>query len=480
MNRRRCPTKNPGPTTTRAGTMAGLVAICCVAVLLQATPARAWDGVVQLTLGGVKQVVYRGAILRLSVGSPEVAEISPLGGSDILIKGKQIGSTTLMVWGRDGGQSSYLIQVGVDTESLAANLKELFASEGVTLQSAGETLMLRGTVSSLEAMQSIADWAEGYKLSLGNAGTRLKIINRLELAGSQQVQLEVRFAEVSRSAMRKLGLSLRGQYGGHDFGISGPGKIPAIESDSSTGVLAPPLTNAMQVLFVSDPKGTFPFTSMLSVLSSRGVARTLSEPTLVALSGQQASFLVGGEFPVGIPLGLGQVSLEWKKFGVQLDFQPFVLQDQTVQLKVASTVSDLDWSNSFSLGGNTVPSLTSRFSSTTVRLRSGQSFAIAGLLSDKVRNVVDKVPVLGDIPVIGMLFRSTQFQRDETELVVVVTARLVQPLAATEMPALPGEGETNDPNDFELFLMGWLDGLQQEKSNTRPASRPSGRVGYRR
>jgi len=455
------------------GRPAALLALLLATSLAPAGSAWGWDGVVQVPLGGVKQVTYRGTILRLSVGSADVAEISPMGTSEVLIKGRQIGSTSMMVWGREGGQSAYLIQVGVDLEALSTSLKELFPGEQVTLVSAGETLMLKGSVSSMEAMHSLSEWIDGIKHSLGKEGARLRVLNRLELAGSQQVQLEVRFLEVSRSAMRKLGLSLHGKYEGNTIGITGPSS----ESPSVEGTLATPFSDTMKLLFVSKPDLPFPFSTMISVLSSRGLAKTLSEPTLVALSGQEASFLVGGELPVPIPLGMGQVSLDWKKFGIVLDFSPFVLADQTIQLKVASTVSDIDESKTIQLSGWVVPRLISRFSSTTVRLRSGQSFAIAGLLSDKIRSKVDKVPLFGDLPVLGMLFRSTQYQREETELVVVVTASLIRPQDPNDLPGLPGEFENLDPNDFRLFLLGWLEG-PEAKAGDR-AARPSGRVGYR-
>ncbi len=449
--------------------------------LLLALPGAAWaaDGVVQVTLGGVKQVMSRGAILRLSVGDAEIAEISPLGSTEILIKGKRIGSTTLMVWGRDGDQASYTIQVQPDAEEVAATLRELFPEEPVTVAVSGMTLVLRGKVSGLDALESISRWAESYKASLGQGAGRLGLLNRMELPAKQQVQLEVRFAEVSRSAMRKLGVSLIGGYDGNIGGVFGPSSgVPALESQALPINLPTPASEAMGILFLSDPQRNFPFNALLSILSSRGLAKTLSEPTLVAMSGQKANFLVGGEFPVPIPLGYNQVSIEYKKFGVQLEFEPLVLSDDTLQLKVGSTVSDLDFAKPLRLQSTTVPSLTTRSSETTIRLRSGQSFTIAGLLSDKLRSTVDKVPLLGDIPVLGMLFRSKHFQREETELVVVVTARLVGPSDSKRLPPLPGEATDSDPNDFELFLMGW--GEADRPNPEQAGARPAGRVGYRK
>jgi pilus assembly protein CpaC len=193
---------------------------------------------------------------------------------------------------------------------------------------------------------------------------------------------------------------------------------------------------------------------MLSLLQSNGLAKVLAEPTLVTLSGQQARFLAGGELPIPLGGSFGQVSVEWKRFGILLDFTPTVIAGDTIHLDLSAEVSEIDQSLGVTIGGTTVPGLTSRQSQTTVRLGDGQSFAIAGLLSDKIRSQIEKVPMLGSIPILGTLFRSSQYRRDETELLVVVTARLARPVAPHQLPPLPTERELNHPNDFELFLLG--------------------------
>jgi pilus assembly protein CpaC len=208
---------------------------------------------------------------------------------------------------------------------------------------------------------------------------------------------------------------------------------------------------------------------MVSLLESNGLAKMLAEPTLVAMSGQDAKFLAGGEFPVPYSTGLGAVSVLWKKFGIILTFTPTVIDEQSIHLKLAAEVSDVDPSRSVVLGGFSVPGLTSRQSETTVRMGDGQSFAIAGLLSDRIRSQVDRVPFFGDLPVIGALFRSVNYRRDESELLVVVTARLARPLAPHEVPPLPTDQELNDPGDLNLFLLGAEGTGAPEKREDRKA-----------
>jgi pilus assembly protein CpaC len=225
--------------------------------------------------------------------------------------------------------------------------------------------------------------------------------------------------------------------------------------------------------------GDFPLAGILSLLEGRGLAKVLAEPTLVTLTGQEARFLAGGEIPIPLSSTFGSVQVEWKKFGIILRFTPTVIAGTTVNLKLAAEVSDLDPNLAVTIGGTTIPGLTSRQSETTVRLGDGQSFAIAGLLSDQVRSQIDRVPVLGSIPILGALFRSTSFQKNETELLVVVTARLVQPLAPHDVPPLPTEYEQNDPTDFALFLLG-LEGKSVVPASRDASPRPTGTTGFER
>jgi len=229
-------------------------------------------------------------------------------------------------------------------------------------------------------------------------------------------------------------------------GTGGAG-LPPVQSAIGTG---------FSIFFSGLP--TFPFSAILNVLEQSGLAKMLAEPTLVALSGQEAKFLVGGEFPVPIASSLGAISVLWKKFGIILNFTPSVIADGALHLKLAAEVSDVDPTRSVTVGGTSIPGLTSRQSETTVRLADGQSFAIAGLLSDKIQSTISKIPLLGDLPILGALFRSVNYQRNETELLVVVTAHLAKPVAPHDAPHLPTDNELNDPNDVQLFLFGSVGG----------------------
>ena len=288
-----------------------------------------------------------------------------------------------------------------------------------------------------------------------------KVANLMRVSGNQQVQLEVKFAEVSRTALRSMGINVfhRDLAGTRVAGIVQPGTAPgtflAVPGAGSAQVpdIFPPATGGGFSLFFSG-LSSFPFSAILSILEANGLSKTLAEPTLVAMSGQDAKFLAGGEFPIPVSTGLGAVGVQWKKFGIILNFTPTVIADGALHLKLAAEVSDIDPTRSVTISGFSIPGLTSRQSETTVRLMDGQSFAIAGLLSDRVRSTINRIPLLGDLPILGALFRSVSYQRDESELLVVVTAHLAKPVAPHEAPHLPTENELNDPSDIQLFLFG--------------------------
>jgi pilus assembly protein CpaC len=258
---------------------------------------------------------------------------------------------------------------------------------------------------------------------------------------------------------------------------------PYLPKSDAVPLVGGPVSDTFGFIF-SSSLGGFPFSAALSILSRKGYARTLAEPTIVALSGKKATFLAGGEFPIPLPQSLGQIAVEFRKFGIQLEFTPTVIGDD-IQLTLAMTVSDVDGALGIKLASTTVPGLTERHSETTVRLKDGQSFVIAGLLSDKVRSSVDKVPWLGDIPVLGTLFRSSSYRREESELLVVVTAHRVAPLS--ERPLLPGEYAHTDPSDLELFLLGKYESIDTEDDEPQPPKKrkrrqrePVGALGFER
>jgi pilus assembly protein CpaC len=322
----------------------------------------------------------------------------------------------------------------------------------VVTPAGGDLVVLSGEVSDVRVPERAAEVAKLHAE---------KVANLIRVVGNQQVQLEVKFAEVSRSGLREMGFNFfhRDAAGRFTAGVANAGTnpgaflgIPGTGSASRPDVYPASPGGAFSLFFSG--LANFPFSSMLSLLESSGLAKMLAEPTLVAMSGQEAKFLAGGEFPIPVSTGLGAVAVQWKKFGIMLAFTPTVISDGLLNLKLSTEVSDVDPTRSVTVGGFSIPGVISRQSETTVRLGDGQSFAIAGLMSSRMRSQIDKIPLLGDLPILGALFRSVQYSRDESELLVVVTAHLARPMAPHEVPRLPTDDEQNDPNDFELFLLG--------------------------
>ncbi len=441
-------------------------------------------------------------ITRVSTASTDIVDVKPFDPDQLLITGRRPGVTTTTVWTRKGVQSIRVVVTYPETEIRDALRKAIPDGKHLSAQSSGATLVLSGEVPSVEDVAAAERLARGLIAGAIGSGD-VPLVNLITVPGNQQVQLEVSFAEVSRSSLREIGFNFwskkaTSKYAG---GLLSPsngldGVAPELSTDPDLGALNNGDVNAEAVPLVTSPitgtfgfifsstLGGFPFSAALSLLSSRGYARTLAEPTLVAMSGKTASFLAGGEFPIPLPQSLGQVAVDYQKYGIQLDFTPTVIGDD-IQLDLAMTVSDIDLSVGIKLASTTVPGLTSRHAATTIRLKDGESFVIAGLLSDKVRSNVDKVPWLGDVPILGVLFRSSSYRRDETELLVVVTAHRVA--ALSERPTLPGEHATTDPSDLELFLLGKYESIdtdddepQQHKRKKRRRREPTGAVGFQR
>jgi pilus assembly protein CpaC len=446
----------------------------------------------QLESGQNRLLVLSEEIGRISVADPNVADLKVITPFQVLLTAKTAGSTDLTLWNRTNQPLVIALQVGKSLEGLRKQLKELFPGEQITASAAGELVVLSGQVSDVRMPERIAEVARLHAR---------QVANLVQVTGNQQVQLEVRFAEVSRTGLRDIGVNFfyKAKDGTQLGGITGNGLSPgsflnttqnpsvpgAGETTGHIGRGQPPDVYNPQFaqqgfsVFFSNFR-EFPFSTMLSLLESNGLAKVLAEPTLVTLSGQEAKFLAGGEMPIPLASTFGTIQVEWKKFGILLNFTPTVIGDNTIHLRLATEVSDIDPSLAITIGGSTIPGLTSRQSETTVRLGNGQSFAIAGLMSDRVRSNIDKVPLLGSIPILGALFRSSQFRRLESELLVIVTARLAQPVAPHELPPLPTDFELNDPGNFEFFLLG-MDGSANDAVRTASTTgRPAGATGYAR
>jgi pilus assembly protein CpaC len=330
-------------------------------------------------------------------------------------------------------------------------------------------------------------------------GVQPKVINLLQVKTRQQVQLEVKFAEVDRKSMREIGVNFAAQSTSGDLtmgarsGTNGTGGLYNFGDDSaytdgtqnlsqqssasgSAVVRATSTSSAFGTFFFGMNGDAFPFVAALNLLTQSSLSRTLAEPILVAMSGQEASFLAGGEIPFQVTTGIGTSNVQFKPYGVELKFNPTVLENDTIQLQTTVSMSAPDSSESVQ---GTI-GFKRRATSTTVRMRDGQSFAISGMLTDEMSNVVREVPGLGSLPILGVLFKSKAYERQETELIVVVTARLVDPLEAEDMPPLPGEDMLSDPNDVQLFLLNVDETEEKKPMRKRRPRRPAGSVGFTR
>jgi pilus assembly protein CpaC len=406
-----------------------------------------------LEAGQNRLLILSEEIGRIAVANPDVADLRVITPIQVLLTAKGVGSTDLTLWNRNNVPLVIALGVTRNLDALRGQVKELFPKENVSVTSVGDLVVLSGQVTDVRLPERIAEVARLHAD---------KVANLVQVAGVQQVQLEVRFAELARSGLREIGVNFFHQdengrrAGGVTNNRSAPGAFLTVPGTTALNgrpplIPVPGFDNAF-TLFLSEG-GEFPFSVTLDLLEQNSLAKVLAEPTLVAMSGQQARFLAGGELPVPLSSTLGQVSVDWKKFGIQLDFTPTVIGD-SIHLTLRTEVSDIDSTIGITVGGSFIPGLTSRQSETTIRLGDGQAFAVAGLLSDRVRSAVAQLPVLGSIPILGALFRSSDYQRQETELLVIVTARLVRPVAPHELPPLPTDYEATDPSNFAFFLMG--------------------------
>lgn len=481
----------------------GLVALAVSALLPEARGARGGDAIpVAVSRGGARLVRFRGAVTRFYVADPSVAQATQVDGRSVQISGKAYGETIVFVWDSNGAPTRLVVSVGVPTEGLTARLKAVFPNEEIACAAMADTVVLTGTVSDPIVSERAAKLAEAYIDRLGGdkAGgqggkaDRSRVLNFLNVEGRQQVQLRVKVAEVTRSALRQMGVNVWARPEGHSGGLLAPstpitgnpgvqpiygfGAQNATDSDGTTTpvpqLFAPrALRDGFGLHFSLKPE-SLGLSLAISLLQEKGLAKLLSEPTLVAYSGQSADFHAGGEIPFIVPQGFGQTTVRFKSYGVQLGFTPTVLGERTIHLRFSVTVSELDRENGQPIAGGTVPALRTRFSETVVRMRNGQSFAVAGLLQDRLESRSARVPLLGDIPILGALFRESSFNRSESELVILTTANLVRPLKPGEVPPLPGEDEVSDPGGMAFFLMGSVD----PELKGEPRARPAGPLGY--
>jgi pilus assembly protein CpaC len=416
---------------------------------------------------------------RALVGNQEVADILPMTNRSVYVLGKKMGTTSLTLYDSRNMMIAVVdVAVGPDVVTLKRQLSELLPGQPIGARISNDSVVLTGTVSSASAVDRAVQIAKTY------AGD--KVVNMLSVGAAQQVMLEVRFSEMSRSAAKQLGintafLSNSGKVVG---GLGNNATSSALLTDQN----GRPIVNLGAILdsfgigAAKFSVGSLNLTTALDALERKGVVTTLAEPTLVALSGETASFLAGGEFPIPVSQsnnsgggggGGNAITIEFKPFGVSLGFTPTVLDDGVINLVVEPEVSSIDPSASVTVNGLTIPGLQTRRASTTLELRDGQSFALAGLLRKDFQDTVRQFPVLGSIPIIGALFRSSGFQKSESELVIIVTPRLVKPMRPEDV-RLPTD-RVAPPHELDLFLMGRTDkavGINPLDPNAMPPEAP--------
>ena len=397
------------------------------------------------------------------IGNPDIADVLPLTNSSLYVLGKKNGTTSLTLYDRASNLIAVMdVVVGPDVTTLKRQLSEMMPGDQIGARISNDSVVLDGIVSNGPAADRAVQLAETYAPG--------KVINMMSVGAAQQVMLEVRFSEVKRNALAQIGLGLGVKSNGGAFqGISGGGASLTGTTNAATGVV----TNNLTLGAITSSFGIFSrafralgsnINATLDALETKGAVTTLAEPTLVALSGETASFLAGGEFPIPVSQGNSggsnngggsNITVQFKPFGVSLAFTPTVLADGVINLVVAPEVSSIDPSASIVVNGLRIPGLQTRRAKTVVELRDGESFAMAGLLRKDFQDTVRQLPILGSLPIIGTLFRSTGFQHEETELVIIVTPRLVRPVRAGTLK-VPTDRVT-PPNEADLLLLGRTD-----------------------
>ncbi len=446
------------------------------------------DGSLAMTVNKTRIMKTALPVSRVSVAQPDVAEVSRLDDRTLLVTAKTAGNTQLIIWGQEApaapgqaGQPSEQnrvvdVNVALDLKAVKDQVATIFPGREISVGSLNGAIVLRGPVPNLKTAEQVEAVASPFG----------RVVNFLEVRGGQQVMLQVQFAEVSRQVNNELGVSFGISDGVFNFGSNtGGAGVGAALGGTGGNALSIPVGASPTNLFGGGVIGGTAFNVFVQALRQNNLLRVLAQPNLVVTSGQEGSFLAGGEFPIPVPQpgaggGTG-ITIEYKEFGVRLNFTPVVLGDGRIRLKLSPEVSDLDYTAAVVLAGIRVPALRKRSLTTTVELGEGQTFAVGGLLDSSLAANRDAVPLLGDLPVIGALFRSTRYQRRETELVVLITPTLVEAMNPDQVPPLPGVGE-GVPDDIALFVGGDIETPRKDEpmkaDPSRPAATFEGRRGF--
>ena len=473
-------------------------AFALAAPLVLSAPALAQTGESELHAGTLEVPINKSQVVsadrpisKALVGNPEIADVLPISNRSIYVLGKKAGTTSLTLY--DAGNRVIAIMdisVGPDVEGLRDQLNQTIPGNQIKVNLSNGSILLSGLVNDSGAAARAAQLAKAY------AGEN--VVNLIAMGSSQQVMLEVKFAEINRQLGEKLGVSATGTspngFGGVVGGTAGfrPGSTTGTTTTTTTGtgttisststntpgaLLLGAITDTFGVLTKSFTLGNVDINATLDMLERRGLSKTLAEPTLIALSGEKASFLAGGEFPIPVSQsnsssggGGSAITIEFKPFGVSLAFTPTVLGDRVISMVVEPEVSSIDPTASITVNGLVIPGLQTRRASTTVELRDGESFAIAGLIRSDYQTTVRQLPILGSIPILGALFRSSSFQKGETELLIVVTPRLVAPIRPQQV-RLPTD-RIEDPRAIDVLIDG--EGYRPKALAPIPGAAPVG------
>jgi pilus assembly protein CpaC len=449
----------PSPSRSRSGLLRSLICSAALALgVAAARPAQATDqfdpGAEWIDVEVGQSFIFRQPrpIARVLISDDQVAELKLLEEGQFQVRGRAVGTTDLWIWYRDTPSDpvKYELTIHRDLSDLIRRVDQLVDGTPPRIYPLESRLVAEGPVNSVQTLEQIANMASVYDEDF---------VNLMSVTGDHQIQLRVVFAEVNRTALREMGLN--SMYGGSNalgIGLDGPTSTgaglvnrPGL-SDINRGQVVAPAAEAFNVLGIfGNPVN---LSAILSVLETNSVSKVLAQPTLVALSGQQAEFLAGGEIPIPVAQFGNRISIEFKEYGVKLVFVPTVLGENVVDVRVYVEVSDVDSATAIRVTGIEIPGFLSRKTQSHLRMESGTTFAMAGMLHDSVRATYAKVPLLGDIPIVGSLFRYVQHRHNETELMIFVTPELVRPMASGEVPPPPGTTMDFNPNDFEFFLLG--------------------------
>jgi len=440
-----------------------LVALLLLVALGAATPAVAQTVTYDLTTTSVMRinlpvsqavtVVISGPVGKVVAADPTIADAQPITDRSIYVVGRAFGTTTVNLYSAAGTPVGLLaVEVGADTADMQRSIRTAVPTSNVKVRTANGRVALSGTVGDADSMQKVLAIVAQY----GSPA----VINTITLTGGQQVNLEVRILEAQRDAGRDLGIQWGGSVGGVKTTINGGPNDPAADAASFSSFIT------------SIISGGISLNATISALEAKHVVRTLADPNLTTLSGVNASFLAGGQVPIRTVDNNGNTALSFKDFGVRLVFQPVVLDGDRIQIHLTPEVSGI---GSFTASGD--PVFNTRTLDATVELRDGQSFSVAGLLQNDTQLSQNQLPWLGDVPILGALFKSSSFQKHETELVVIVTPRLVQPSTPGQNIATPLDG-TQPANDAEFFALGQMEVTPKMLKAFQSGAGAAGPYGY--